>query len=383
MSADSRLRIALPCTGLGRQHRGFEAVTRDLHAALRHAAGLELAVFGGGGDRRPDERSVWNLPRDARVTRAVAALTGRGPYFVEQATFFGGFLPALLTWRPHLVYFADLNFGNACWHWRRVSGQRFHLLYYNGGPTTRPYTRCDFVQQMTPAHHASALARGESPDRMFVLPHGVNVPAGMPQRDAARVAATRRAFGVPDGRPMLLSVGMLGATLKRMDVLVDAVQAMGADRPHLVMLGQQTPESDALRARARAGLGDGCWMGTWPRERMPEAYEAADAFALLSLDEGFGLVYLEALGAGLPCVAHDNANTRWLFGSQAHLGDTTTPSSAATLLRQALAEPPDEHRRASRRDWVRSHFSWDTLAPRYAEMLRACALGRRPAWSDA
>lgn len=376
------VRVAIPCTGLGRQRRGFEAFTREVHAALRETPGLELAVFGGGGELRVDERAVWNLPRTSPLAGAASRLTGWGPYFIEQATFFGGFLPHLVSWRPHLVYFADLNFGNACWHWRRATGQRFRLLYYNGGPTTRPFTRCDFVQQVTPGHFASAVARGEATERMFVLPHGFNIPNEMPARDEARVLATRRAFGVPEGRAMLLSVGMLGATLKRMDMLVDAVEAMGDSRPYLVLLGQETPETPALRDHART-LEGMVWMGSWPRERMIEAYLAADVFALLSLDEGFGLAYVEALSAGLPCVAHDNANTRFILGGLAHLGDTTTVSSTTALLRNALAAPVSEALRLERHRWARDRFGWSVLAPRYAEMLGACAAGRRPAWSDA
>jgi glycosyltransferase involved in cell wall biosynthesis len=376
------VRIAMPCTGLGRQRRGFEAFTREVHAALRGAPGIELAVFGSGGDLRADEHAVWNLPRTSPIAGAASRLTGWAPYFIEQATFFGGFLPYLVSWRPHLVYFADLNFGNACWHWRRTTGQRFQLLYYNGGPTTRPFTRCDFVQQVTPGHFASAVARGESPGRMFVLPHGFDILQEMPVRDEARVAATRRVFGVPDRQAMLLSVGMLGSTLKRMDVLVDAVAAMGDQRPFLVLLGQETAETPALRARSLS-LGGAVWMGSWPRERMNEAYMAADAFALLSLDEGFGLAYVEALAAGLPCVAQDNANTRFILGDRAHLGDTTTTSSTVTLLRKALTAPTTVEQRRERHCSARDRFGWTVLAPQYAEMLRACAAGRRPAWSEA
>ncbi len=376
------VRVALPCTGLGRQRRGFEAFTRDAHAALRATSGIDLRIFGGGGALLAGERAVWNLPRTSAAARAVERLTRWDPYFVEQATFFTGFIPHLLRWRPDLVYFADLNFGNACWHWRRRTGQKFRLLYYNGGPTTRPYTRCDFVQQMTPAHHAAAVARGESPERMFVLPHGFTLPEVLASHDAARVSATRRALGVPDGRTMLLSVGMLGGTLKRMDALVDAVATMGADRPYLVLLGQETPETPALREKARV-LGDTVWMGTWPREQMAEAYAAADAFALLSLDEGFGLAYVEAMAAGLPCVAHDNANTRYILGDHAILGDTTTKATTASLIRRALRPDASDALRRARHRWVKERFGWDVLAPRYVEMLRACAAGQRPAWNDA
>lgn len=374
------VRVALPCTGLGRQRRGFEAFTREVHAALRGAEGLDLRVFGGGGDLAGDEHAVWNLPRTSRSARATARLTGSGTYFVEQATFFAGFLPQLISWRPHLLYFADLNFGNACWHWRRLTGQRFRMLYYNGGPTTRPFTRCDFVQQVTPDHFEAAVARGERPDRMFVLAHGFALPRVLAPRDARSVAQTRAELGVPNGQRLLLSVGMLGPTLKRMDVLVDAVASMGPDRPYLVLLGQETPETPALAARARALLGDGVRMSTWPRERMADAYAAADAFALLSLNEGFGLAYVEALAAGLACVGHDNANTRFILGTHAFLGDTTSLPATAELLRRALNEEPGVQCRRIRHAWACEHFSWDVLAPRYREMLLACAEGTRPRW---
>ncbi len=374
------VRVALPCTGLGRQRRGFEAFTREVHAALRDAEGLELRVYGGGGALAVDERAVWNLPRTSLAGRAASRLTGFGSYFVEQATFFGGFLPSLLTWRPHLVYFADLNFGNACWHWRRLTGQRFRLLYYNGGPTTRPFTRCDAVQQVTPGHFGAAVARGERAERMFVLPHGFALPPALAPRDDHRIAQTRAAFGVRPGQRLVLSVGMLGPTLKRMDALIDAVASMGPDRPHLVLLGQETPETPALADHAKALLGDGVRLATWPRERMADAYAAADAFALLSLSEGFGLVYVEALAAGLPCVVHDNPNTQFIFGDHAYLGDTSSSASTAALLHRALAEAPDSPRRSSRHAWAHAHFSWDVLAPRYREMLLACAAGTRPSW---
>jgi 1,2-diacylglycerol 3-alpha-glucosyltransferase len=379
----SMVRVALPCTGLGRQRRGFEAFTREVHAALRDEPGIELSVFGGGGELEVGERAVWNLPRTSAAALALSRLTGRGPYFIEQATFFLGFLPHLVSWRPHVVYFADLNFGNACWHWRRLSGQRFRLLFYNGGPTTRPFTRCDLVQQVTPAHFDAAVARGEPAQRMLMLPHGFDLPVDPPRRDAARAEATRRVLGVPERKAMLLSVGMLGTTLKRMEVLVDAVASMGADRPHLVLLGQRTPETPALEARARALLGDGIWLGTWPRERMAHAYEAADAFALLSLDEGFGLAYVEALAAGLSCVAHDNPNTRYILGNHAFLGDTTSLSVTATLIQRALSDLPEEGQRRERHQWAYERFGWNVLAPKYGEMMRACASGQRPAWSEA
>jgi glycosyltransferase involved in cell wall biosynthesis len=378
-TVSSVVRVALPCTGLGIQRRGFETFSREAGAALAGRVGLDLRVFGGGGQLEPDERAVWNLPRTSGLARGLARLRGVDPYFIEQVSFFTGFLPHLLTWKPHLVYFADLNFGNACWHWRRLTGARFRMLFYNGGPTTRPFTRCDFVQQVTPDHFASAITRGESADRMFMLPHGLDLPAALPSRDPRRIAETRALLGAAPGRKLLLSVGMLGSTLKRMDDLVDAVAAMGSERPYLVMLGQSTEETAALVAQARLRLGDDVRLDTWPKERMADAYAAADAFALLSLNEGFGLAYAEALAAGLPVVATDNPSTRYILGEQAMLGDTSSTASIVALLARALREETNDDLRHRRFAWVHGRFSWKVLAPRYAGALLTCAAGRKPA----
>src|SRR4029079_1009459 len=128
------VRVYLPCTGLGRQRRGFETFTLECADALRADPRITLTVFpGGAGPGTPAARARWSLPRDGTLSSLVAPLVRRDRYFVEQASFFLSFLPALVTGRPDVVYFADLNLGNLCWHWRRVSGQRFKLLYYNGG----------------------------------------------------------------------------------------------------------------------------------------------------------------------------------------------------------------------------------------------------------
>jgi len=136
------VRVFLPCTGLGRQRRGFETFTLQCADALRADPRIALSSF----------------------------------------------LPALVLGRPDVVYFADLNLGNLCWHWRRLSGQRFKLLYYNGGLTTRPFTRADMVRQLTPAGLDEAVARGEAREHRTVLPHGET-------RRAERHASARTRFG--------------------------------------------------------------------------------------------------------------------------------------------------------------------------------------------
>lgn len=384
MSAARAVRVFFPCTGLGRQRRGFEAFTRGCAAALRGDPRLEVTVFGGGGPfAAPGERTVPNVPRDGAAARFLGGVLHRDPYFVEQASFFAGFLPGLIAGRPDVVYFADLNLGNACWRWRRMSGQRFRLLFYNGGATTQPFTRCDLVQQVSPEHLDAAIARGEAPERQLLLPHGLDVPASYTPPGADERARIRAALGVPAHRPLLLSVGMLDVNVKRMDYLVREVAALGAARPFLLMAGAASSETRAVTALAGEALGaDGFSARAFPQAQMPDLYRAADTFALASLREGFGLAIVEALAAGLPCVLHHTPNTAYLTGDHAMRADLRARGAMAPLLAAALAAPRDEAAMRRRHAWVHERFSWDVLRGRYAELLAACAVGRRPAWAE-
>lgn len=371
------VRVFLPCTGLGRERRGFETFTRDCAAALAADPRLEIRVFGGGGDLLPHEREVWNLRRSGLLAGVVSAITGADRYFIEQVSFFAGFAGALSLQKPDLVYFADVNLGNACWHWRRLTRQRYRLLYYNGGPTTRPFTRCDLVQQVSPEHYDSAIARGEDANRQFLLPHGVAIdPAFQPLSPADR-AAHRAAYGIPADVPVVLSVGALDASHKRMDHVIDELATM-ASRPHLVLLGAQTRETPALRERAEARLGGRCTMLTLPHGEVRAMYGAADVFVLASLVEGFGIAQVEALAAGLPCVAHETATSAYVLGPHGVLVDLRVPGILASTLERLLKVAAAADAPRLRHAWARAKFSWDTLAPAYADALVACAAGRRP-----
>ena len=361
------VRVFLPCTGLGRQRRGFETFTLECADALRGDPRIELTVFSGGPTPGVPARRRWNLRRDGTLSSLVGALVRRDPYFVEQASFFLSFLPALVLGRPDVVYVADLNLGNLCWHWRRVSGQRFKLLYYNGGLTTRPFTRADMIQQLTPAGLDEAVARGEAPERQTTLAHGVRVPDALPTRITGDA---RRALGLPADRPVVLAVGMLDTTIKRTDYLVREVAALPAPRPVLALLGADGPDAATVRTLARQLLGDDGFIArAVPHDDVAAYYRAADVFALASLREGFGLAYVEALAHGLPIVAHDTSVTRHLLGDFATLTDISRSGTLARALASALATPSSDDERAARHASARARFGWDALREDYVQLL--------------
>jgi 1,2-diacylglycerol 3-alpha-glucosyltransferase len=360
------VRVFFPCTGLGRQRRGFETFTLECAEALRGDPRLAVTVFSGRAVSGVDTRVRWSTARDGALAALAGRLVRHDPYFVEQATFFLSLLPALVLGRPDVVFYSDLNLGNLCWHWRRLSGQRYRMLYSNGAPTTQPFTRTDFVQQVTPAGFDSAVARGESPDRQTVLAYGLRLPDSLPPRITGEA---RIALGLPADRPVVLSVAALDVKVKRTDYLIREIAALPEPRPFLCLLGGESPDADALRALAASLLGDDVLIRAVPRESIGDYYRAADLFALASQMEGFGLVYAEALAHGLPVVAHDFPVARFVTGGLASLTDLTPAGAGARAISDALGRPMTEEDREARHASVRARFGWDTLRERYVEML--------------
>jgi len=370
------VRVFFPSTGLGREARGFESFTRGAADALATDDRLELAVFSGA--RVPDRPCTAGpaFARSGLAARALGRLVGRGPYFAEQLSFFASFAPYLVASRPDLVYFTDVNLGNACWHWRRLTGQKYRLLYANGGATVRPYTRSDAVQHMATVYRDEALARGESPERNWVLPHGVPIDRELA---SPAVAAIRRSLDLPTDRQILLAVGVVDESTKRLDYVIRELAALPSPRPLLAILGAWSSETPAVLALAAELLGaTGFIWRTVPQAETSHWYAASDAFVMASLREGFGLAYVEALAQGLPVLAHDFAVSRELLGTFGSYGDFVRPGALSPLISRALAEPRSPDARQARHEWAWRQFSWDALRAPYAELLlRAAAVPLR------
>jgi glycosyltransferase involved in cell wall biosynthesis len=132
-----------------------------------------------------------------------------------------------------------------------------------------------------------------------------------------------------------------------------------------VAAGQVTDETLSLEREANCLLPGRFRFVTWPHDKMPLLYGAADIFALGSLSEGFGMVTIEAMSSGLPVIIHNGPEFRWIADESGVRCINMSESGAFTkALEEALA---DGSKFDARSDAVK-RFSWKTLIPSYVEM---------------
>lgn len=345
---------------------------------LRSHPALDVRLFKGAGMANPGEQSLRHFTRNGGAARVLALLTGRGPYVIEQVSFTAALLPHIAREQPDVIYFCDPAIGKMLSRWRRLRGGNYRLLFHNGGPIAPPFPWYDHIQQVTPGAVDDAVAAGEPLGRQTLLPCGLNIgPAPSPPGPEER-ARRRRALGLPDGRPIVLSVGALNRAHKRMDYLVREVAALAEPRPFLVMVGQTESDTATVRTIATFLLGEnGFAMRTVGADQVADFYRAADVFALASLKEGFGLGYVEALAHGLPCIAHDFAVSQYVLGEFGILTDLRQPGALTGAIRAILAAGSTLDEVRQRHASATARFAWPNVAPEYVNMLRGCA--RQPA----
>jgi glycosyltransferase involved in cell wall biosynthesis len=370
------LRAFIVCPGLSHVNRGYETFARECFEALRGTPGLSLTLAKGSGPVTRDNRSVPTLRRDASLTRLLAARLRRDPFVLEQWSFAAGLVPLLVRRRPQVILLSEWSVAFALDRWRRVSRQTFRMVLSNGAPGWPPFPPVEHIQQITPNGLTVALDGGEPAERHTVLPLGLHVKATASWPSREQRAATRRRLGLPADRQLLLSVAALNNHHKRLHYLIDEVAVVPEPRPHLVMLGQREDETPGVLARAAERLGaDGFTAATVPKEAVDDYYVAADAFVLTSTTEGMGRVFLEALAAGLPVLAHRYPTTDYVLGPHGLTADLRQPGELARLVAALGPDELDDARRSERHRWVYERFSWDVLAPQYVELLARVAAG--------
>jgi len=143
-----------------------------------------------------------------------------------------------------------------------------------------------------------------SPQKISVIPDGVDTELFFPSEDAGVAAWRRRVLG--EDAPFLLYVGKPTRRRNLPQLLEAFSQLKRGDYPgyKLVLVGVDLQSSGLAQTAARLGVSpDVIGLPYLPHEEVALAYNAAALFVYPSSYEGFGMPVLEAMACGTPVVA--------------------------------------------------------------------------------
>lgn len=232
-----------------------------------------------------------------------------------------------------------------------------------------------FVSRYTRGRFATAFGADAALEH---VPPGVDSTVFRP--DPAARATLRSRYGLGD-RPTILCLSRL-VPRKGQDMLIRALPRIreSIDGAVLVVVGGG-PYGDRLHALAAAsGMSDHViFTGSVPAEELAAHHTLADVFAMpcrtrgAGLDvEGLGIVFLEASASGVPVIAGRSGGAPETVVEN-ETGLTVDGTDVDAIADAIVSVLSDRDRAAAMgaagREFVSTHWRWDTLADRLAHLL--------------
>jgi glycogen synthase len=151
---------------------------------------------------------------------------------------------------------------------------------------------------------------GVDDERIAVIPNGIDPDELRPQ-EAPELERLRLEFAQPDEKLVLL-IGRL-VYEKGFQLALEAMPALieRLPRTRFLVAGSGTHEDELRRQAAELGLMDhGTFLGWIGDDVLHSLYPIAAVCVVPSLYEPFGLVALEAMASGCPCIVADTGGLR-------------------------------------------------------------------------
>jgi len=221
--------------------------------------------------------------------------------------------------------------------------------------------RCSRILALSQSLADATFALGLPRDRIEIVPNGVD---------------TRRFQPSPDTRePLILTVGSL-IERKGMKYLIQAMPQILYHCPNyrLVIVGEGPLWSSLSDLAQSLGVADRITItGYQTHAQVSDWMRRASLFVLPSVEEGLGVVLLEALATGIPCVATRVGGIPDVITQDVGvLVPPADPAALAVSVSDLLRDPIrlDIMRGNARRHAV-EQYSWDVIAGRLIKIYEA------------
>src|SRR5688572_23263136 len=214
-------------------------------------------------------------------------------------------------------------------------------------------------------------------ERIAVIPNGID-PADLQPWDEEEMRSFRARFAAPEQKLVLL-VGRLvyeKGFQVALEALPKVIEELGDVR--FLIAGSGTHEQELKAQAAELGLLEhGTFLGWIGDDVLHTLYRIADLTVVPSIYEPFGLVALEAMASGCPCLVADTGGLREVVPNE-DVGlrfEARDPQSLSTMAERLLTDDALRDRLVAEASEHVLTFDWADVARQaravYAELARS------------
>jgi len=370
------------------QEGGIQSYVKDLFEAFLSLKEEKIAEVFLLRDEPEKVNTFTNIHSRASVSRLNFRYFKTQPPYIGRLKMATALLRCLLQQQPQHVFCGHVNLAPLVAMFCQPLGIPYTVMTH-GKEVWEPLPWLIQFSLQKAAHiwtvsrytkNTACAANHLNPDRVTILPCAVNGDYFTPGLKSTDLLER---YGLGKAK-VLLSVARLwsGDIYKGVDVTIRALGAIAQEFPEVkyLVIGRGDDQPRLAQLAQDLGLAERViFAGFVPNEQLVAHYRLADAYVMPS-QEGFGIVYLEAMACGIPVVAGDDD------GSSEPLLDGKLGWRVPHRDHKAVAEACIEilHANDERCDggWLReqvlANFSIDAFQQRLQAQLKATILSTRP-----
>ena len=233
----------------------------------------------------------------------------------------------------------------------------------------------DYVQYVSNCAKAYHEDLGYRKSCSLVIPNGVDLKEFMPREQARQ--EVRQEIGVSSETPLIGLIARFDP-IKNHDGFIKAAGCLHRDMPevHFLMVGQSIEWSNPILKRIieDAKLTDVFHL-LGQRNDIPRIMASLDLACLTSWSESFGIVLIEAMACGVPCVSTDCGEQSSILGASDWIVPIGDMEGLAAKWAAFFSLPENDRRLIGEdaRIRVTDQFELGVVVKRYESMYLNCA----------
>ncbi len=174
-------------------------------------------------------------------------------------------------------------------------------------------------------------------DKVIAIPPGINLQKFYPSEKDINLL---KELNIPNNSKIILTVCRLSFE-KNIETLIKSFNKISNENVFLIIVGKGDQKKYLEELVKKLNLSKKV-IFTGERNDVERFYRIADLFVLPSTYEGFGLVYLEAMACGIPCIALKPDYPRIIIASNEVIDDGVTGLLADPYSLDSLVEKIDK-----------------------------------------